>query len=198
MKRYIARHILLAKLAALALLTLSFVQPPVRARAPESTSTQATRTDDNPPPPAQQTCCRQRFVDVPPAGFVFGQTLRVTLAHVSGPAGQDQPPPNVQAGVWLLDSSGRVIAQSAQVQIPLNEFHSFDFNRAALPLPGEPGTGRLQVRARLVITVAPPYRITDDPRGTGLLVPSLELIDNNTGATKSAIKIEGTLTLIAD
>lgn len=116
-------------------------------------------------------------------GLTPGQTLRVTLAHVSGPAGQNQTPPDVQVGVWLLDSSGRVIAQSAQVPIPRNEFHSFDFNRAALGLPGEAGTGRLQVRARLMMNVAEPYRFTDDPRATFLLVPSLELVDNSTGRT---------------
>lgn len=120
-------------------------------------------------------------------GLTPGQTLRVTLAHVSGPAVPDQPPPNVRVGVFILDSSGRMIAQSAQVQIPLNEFHSFDFNRAALSLPGEAGTGRLQVRARLVMNVAEPYNFTDNPNATSLLVPSLELIDNSTGRTAAGM-----------
>jgi hypothetical protein len=122
-------------------------------------------------------------LDLGTVGFVPGQTLRLTVAHVSTDVEQNQTPPNVRVGVWLLDSSGRVIAQSAEVQIPRNEFSSFDFSRAAINVPGEPGTGRLQVTARLMMNVAEPYHFTDDPRATALLVPSMELIDNSTGGT---------------
>jgi hypothetical protein len=105
------------------------------------------------------------------------------VAHVETNSEQDQPPPDVRVGVWIFDARGRVIAQSVQAQIPRNEFRNFDFSRSALALPGEPGTGRLQVRARLVMQVAEPYHFTDDPKAIGSLVPSLEVIDDSTGKT---------------
>jgi hypothetical protein len=118
---------------------------------------------------------------------VFGQTLRLTVAQASTDTGRQPLSPDVRVEVQLLDAQGRVIAQSAQAQILRNGFRSFEFNRAALNLPGEPGTGRLQVRARLVMNVAEPCQFTDDPKATGLLVPSLELIDNNTGRTTAHV-----------
>lgn len=179
MKRYIARATLLSKLPALALLTLCFVQPLIGAHAPETAA-------DPMPLPIYDHRDGSAHIPIPPMGFVFGQTIRITVAHVRTDSGQDQTPPDIRVGVWLLDAQGRVIAQSEQLQIPRNEFRSFDFNRAALTLPGEPGTGRLQVHARVVMHVAEPYQFTDDPNATGLLVPSLELIDNSTGRTAAA------------
>jgi hypothetical protein len=180
MKRDIARHISSTRLVALALVTLCFVQPPA---VPLATATSAGSLAS----PAYDHRDGPSHFDFPPIGFVPGQTLRLTVAHVSGQAGQDQVPPDVSVGVWLLDSSGRRIAQSAEVQIPRNEFHFFDFNRAALNLPGEPGTGRMQVRARLVLHVAEPYHFTDAPKATALLAPSLELVDISTGETAAGI-----------
>jgi hypothetical protein len=177
MKRYITRHLLLAKLTVLALLTICFVQPAVGARV-------TTPGADPLPLPADDHRDGPRISNLPALGIVPGQMLRVTVAHVSGEAGEHQAPPDVSVGVWLLDSSGRVIAQSTQVQIPRNEFCSFNFNRAALNLPGEPGTGRLQVRAQLVTHGAEPYHFTGDPKATSLIVPSMEIVDNNTGKTR--------------
>lgn len=177
MKRYIVRYVLIAKLAALALLTFCFVQPPIGARATEASAGLM-------PSPAATPPASQRYVDVPPVGFVFGQTLRLSVAHVGTDTEQNQTPPNVRVGVWLLDASGRTIAQSAEVPISRHEFRSINFDRAPLHLVGEPGTGRLQVRARLVMNVAAPYQFTDNPQAAqGLLVPSLEIVNNSTGQT---------------
>ena len=172
MKRYIARHALTAELAALALLTLCFVQPPLAAADPM---------------PLPMRDHRDGPLHIGQIGFVVGQTLRVTVAYVSTDSRQDQTPPDVRVGVWLLDAQGRVIAQSLEVQIPRNEFRSIDFDRAKLNLPGEQGTGRLQVCARLVMHVAEPFDFTDDPNAVGFLAPSLELIDNSTGRTAATL-----------
>ena len=176
MKRFIARRSILAVTALALLFAFCFVQPPVGARV------MATAADPF-PLPADDHRDGPRF-SLPPFGFVRGQTLRLTVAHVIGQAGQNQPPPDVNVGVWLLDSSGRVIAKSAQVQIPLEEFRYFDFKRETLNLPGEPGTGRLQVRALLMMNVAEPYHFTADPKASSMLVPTLEIVDNNTGMTR--------------
>lgn len=84
--------------------------------------------------------------------YLFGitpdQTLRLTIARVSGEP--RNPPPEVNVGAWILDNSGRAVLQSPYVQIPLNQFRIFDFNASSLPMMAEPGTGRKQVRVLLV------------------------------------------------
>ena len=177
MKRYLARHLSISRLFILALLTLCFVAPPFGSRETEAAAVLL------PSPRYDHTDGIRLTCDPPPIGFVPGERLRVTVAHVSRQAERNQSPPNVRVGVWLLDSSGRVIAQSAQVQVPLNEFRSFDFDRVALNLSGEPDTGRLQVRACQELHVDEPYHFTADPKGSSMLVSSLELIDNSTGRT---------------
>lgn len=172
MKRYITRHRLIANLTALTLLTICFAQPPAGAYALEAFAK---------PEPLPVNDHRDGILISNSVGFVPGQTLRMTMAHISREAGGQLPLPNVRVGAWLLDSSGRIIAQSGEVQIQPNKLHSFDFDRAAINLRGEPGTGRLQVSVRLDMHVDEPYHFTDDPKASGLLAPSLELIDNNTG-----------------
>lgn len=120
-------------------------------------------------------------------GIVPDQTLRVTVAHLTGRGDEHHDPPPVQVGVWILDASGRVIARRDPVAIPHDHFRVFDFDRAGLPSPGEPDSGRLQVRVRLVMPPAGPHSFTADPRGSGLLLPSVELVDNGTGATTARI-----------
>ena len=75
-------------------------------------------------------------------GLAYGQTLRFS-ALSPNEAGQSGEP--IRVRIRLADSHGTVIGQSAQVTIPAGEFHAFDFKRDDLHLPGEPGTGRLQV-----------------------------------------------------
>jgi hypothetical protein len=48
-----------------------------------------------------------------------------------------------------FNTQGGVIAESAEVKIPLKEFRSFNFDRNDLHLAGEPGTGRVQVRVEV-------------------------------------------------
>ena len=81
----------------------------------------------------------------PSIGLVSGQSLRVNLANLSRLEGREQNPVDIFAQVRLYDAQGRVVAESTEVGIPFKQFRSFNFNRSALPFPGEPGTGRLHV-----------------------------------------------------
>jgi len=53
----------------------------------------------------------------------------------------------VRAQVKLHNERGAVIAQSDEATIPAGQFCSSNFNRSDIPLAGEAGTGRMQVRA---------------------------------------------------
>ncbi len=117
-------------------------------------------------------------------GFAPGQTLRVSLFNPPSSGSEAQRKP-VGGRVKLFDSRGNLIAQSPDLVIPPGEFRPIEFNRYALPLPGEPGTGRLQVRVRLEVATADPFSFTTDPKATGQLAASYELIDN-TGKTTAS------------
>jgi hypothetical protein len=82
----------------------------------------------------------------------------------------------------LYDASGVLLAQSAQAALVPGEFHSFDFDRPGIPASGEAVGGRLQLRVNLEAAATPPA-FTRNPRATGPLAASVELIDNNTGRT---------------
>jgi hypothetical protein len=107
-------------------------------------------------------------------GVVPGQTLRVTLFNPPSSESEAQSEP-VGGHVKVFDRSGNLIAQSAELAIPPGEFRSFDFNRFALSLPGEPGTNRANVR------IKPFYNFRSE-RLTPVLA-SFEIVDNRTGKT---------------
>ncbi|HEX6729671.1 MAG TPA: hypothetical protein VF074_06660 [Pyrinomonadaceae bacterium] len=117
-------------------------------------------------------------------GIAPDQTLRLVIAHVDGDATKP-PPPNVTVGGWVLDSPGQVVFQSPQVQIAPNEFHIFDFSASSLPITPEPGTGRKQLRLRVVNNGEP---VT----ATALVVSWLELMDS-TGRTTARIECANNL-----
>ena len=115
-----------------------------------------------------------------PVGLVRGQTLRINVANVN-----KQRPCCVnnlkQLGIALHNFNGDVIAQRAEIAIEPDQFHSFDFNRDELPLIGEEGTGRLQVRAVIRYRF---FSIVDRTQLTPDDFPnSIEVIDNSTGQT---------------
>jgi hypothetical protein len=125
--------------------------------------------------------------DLRSTGMVHGQTLRFSLLNPNDPSQASGREP-VRAQVRLFDANGRQLAQSSVVAIPAGEFRSFDFNRDDLPLAGEPGTGRLQLRGKIILWVR------DGSARSGFCT-SVELIKTSTGETTV---IESTLTLIAD
>jgi prepilin-type processing-associated H-X9-DG protein len=107
-------------------------------------------------------------------GMVPGQTLRVTL--LNPPSEAQAQSTEIDAQVKVFDGSGRLIEQGVESLIPPGEFRSFDFDRSALPVAGEPGTDRAQVRLK-------PFFNFRSGRLSRVLV-SYELVDNSTGQTQ--------------
>jgi hypothetical protein len=107
-------------------------------------------------------------------GFVPGETARisVTLRRLANP---EQSP--INARIQLLDTEGRVIAQSDEIKVNSGQIRFWDAQRNLIPVSGEPRTKRLQVRARiLVATLSTDF----DPES---LMPTIEIIDDITGRT---------------
>ena len=70
--------------------------------------------------------------------------------------------------------------------VPMDWIRAFDFPRQAISLPGEPGTGRLQVRAVLEVRCTNLTRTeakTIEEKAAEILPSALELFDNSTGKT---------------
>jgi len=107
-------------------------------------------------------------------GFARGETARIsiTLQRLANP---ELPP--INARIQLLDTEGKVIAQSDEIKEEPDQIRFWDAPRNQIPVSGEPGTRRLQVRARVVITTS----ATDfDPES---VMPTIEIIDGITGRT---------------
>jgi hypothetical protein len=107
-------------------------------------------------------------------GIVPGQTLRVTLFNQPSSESETQSEP-VGGRVKVFDRSGNLIAQSPELAIPQGQFRSFDFDRFALSLPGEPGTNRAQAR------IKPFYNFKSERLSP--VLASFEIVDNRTGKT---------------
>lgn len=167
------KHISIIRLSALALFGLCFMQPTVhvaQTTLPEPTASSAGGND-------------AIWIDIgSPLGIVPGQTLRISVVNPLGPPLPDEDGRKFKMlfAPLILDADGRVIARSDEITLDPGESHSFDFKRADLPLAGEPGTGRLQVRSeirrRFFSGIA--SRIPQ-----GVFPGTLELIDNSSGKT---------------
>ena len=111
-------------------------------------------------------------------GLARGDMLRFTAFNpIKTEAGQRNEPISLQ--LKLYDAHGDVIAESAQVEIPPGEFRSIDFNRDELPVAGEAGTARVQLRTIPLWGVRSRIRL--------FVATSLEIIDNNTSKTRFVI-----------
>ena len=114
-------------------------------------------------------------------GLAYEHKLRVNAFYPGALA--DPQRQSVRARARLYDANGALLAQSAEATIAPGEFYSFDFDRKDIHAPGEPGGARLQMLVRLEASATDPYSFTQDPKATGPLAASLELIDNSTGRT---------------
>lgn len=107
-------------------------------------------------------------------GVSPGQKVRVTIINppFSGTEAQSEP---VGGHVKVFDGSGNLIAQSPELAIPSGESRSFDIDRFALSLQGEPGTNRANVR------IKPFYNFRSEQLSP--VLASFEIVDNRTGKT---------------
>jgi hypothetical protein len=116
-------HVSIIRLAALALLALCLIQPPVRAQEEVS------------------------FVfHTISWGMVSGQTVGFNVFNTNEPSEQERGTVFVQ--VTLLDARGAAIANSDEIAILPAAFRSVYFNREDLPVAGVRAQTRAQVRYR--------------------------------------------------
>jgi len=115
-------------------------------------------------------------------GMVPGQTLRFNVFNsLTQPASQDAPLQRVGSRLLIIKADSSYIHVGDEVTIPAGEFRSFDFNRSSVNVPGEPVTGRVQVR----VVVEGTFTLTFSGQTTTVpLSTSWELIDNATGQTE--------------
>jgi len=124
-----------------------------------------------------------------PYGVASGRTVRTTIFNPGFVGGVF-----VAARIQLLDMEGEVIAQSDEIRIGPGKIRFWDVSRDQLRAQGDPGTGRLQVRTRILVTKTP-----FDANCNGLPVaPTVELINPSTGETTGFLlmKIDGQLIVV--
>ena len=165
-------------LLVVSVLTVCGVPPQLRAQ-PDVSGTAAGE------PPTETLSIN---FEKPSFGMARGQTARFTVFNPvdtvdqqgCGEHGTACADLTVSVVVAMIDQQGSRIAQSAEIEIPPGEFRSIDFNRDAFLLPGEPETGRLQIRPVLRMAFArSALQGFDVPR----LMDSIEIVDNLTGRT---------------
>ena len=163
MKRYIVQHFLTPKLAALALATLCVLQTQINAQE-----------------------LNGYVVMFPSVGLAPGERFRLTLFSPDGVRVRAQAQVHTSGGllVSMGDGSVRLVRGGT--------FQSFDLNRSDIPLAGEEGTGRLQLRASCYIRMAQPWLKVD-----GLAV-SLETIDITDGTSNTFLAGEHIIPGTAD
>jgi hypothetical protein len=113
-------------------------------------------------------------------GIIAGQSIRVSVINPA-PAGAPTPLP-VVARIRILDSNGNVLATSPQVTVGPGQTRTYVVRRSALSAPGEPGTGRLQLRAETELVVA------SQPAGDSqVVVTNATITTESTGAESGMI-----------
>jgi prepilin-type processing-associated H-X9-DG protein len=111
----------------------------------------------------------------PSVGLASGERLRLTLFN------RDGTPVRAQA---RIHHSGGVMVGMADGSVRAHALRSFDFYRGDIPLPGEAGTGRLQLQASCYISIAEPQTANE-----GLSV-SLETISISDGTSNTILFAE--------
>jgi hypothetical protein len=107
-------------------------------------------------------------------GFVAGQSIRVSVSNPS-PHGSPAPLP-VRMTVRILDANGNALAVSPLMTVGPGQTKSYVVARASLPPQGEPGTGRLRMRAETYLEVP------SQPAGRSQVVIAVaELVEETTG-----------------
>jgi len=149
MKHEIARHVLIARLAALALSALVFLQAHAHAQGMIGV-----------------------IVIFPSVGLASDQRLSLTLFNPEG------APLRVQA---RIHTAGGILVGLADGSVRAGAFHSFDFKRSDIPLPGEERTGRVQLSASFDIRISEPGKKID-----GLAV-SMETISISDGTSNTVL-----------
>src|ERR1700752_4304641 len=78
-------------------------------------------------------------------GLARGDSLPFTAFNPNTTESQQRNEP-IRMQVLIFTATGEGIAESPAIVIPPGEFRSVDFDRDDLPISGEPGTARAQLR----------------------------------------------------
>jgi hypothetical protein len=154
--------------AALALVALGLVQLPPAGVAHSRTTTTALPAD-----PQDEGILTGTLSLL--GGLALGQSIRFTVFNPGEPDPRLSSGP-LRARVTLFDAEGRLIVESQEAEIAAGAFRSFDFDRRDIALPGEQGTGRLQVRGTIRVEVR------REARGHPIAA-AMEVVDHDTGRT---------------
>jgi hypothetical protein len=106
-------------------------------------------------------------------GLARGDVLEITQRN---PVPAGSPGETHVFTVTITTETGMQLATSPEVSIPPGGFRTFRFNRDDLPIAGDPGTGRAQVRTVPLWIVPTPLHLLESP--------TLSIIDANTGQTR--------------
>ena len=144
------------RIATLALVAFSFFQLPVGAQS-------SVESNETIVPGATALL-----------GLARGESLRFSAFNPSKTeSGLRNEPISMQ--LKLYDAHGDVIAESPQIEIPPGEFRFVDFNHDELPVAGEPGTARNQIRTQALWGLRTHSQIN--------VATSLEVVDSSTGGS---------------
>ena len=111
-----------------------------------------------------------------PYGIASGQTSRTSVLNFTF---QDASVRFLRARLQLLNTEGEVIAESDEIRVEPGKIRFRDVAREQIRAEGDPGTGRIQVRSRVLVTISS-FDVSRD--GPPLAVTS-EVIDSSTGRT---------------
>jgi hypothetical protein len=124
-------------------------------------------------------------------GLGRGQTLRYTWVNI-GAGDLAQPDVEVLAvHVRVFSNSDRVVAQAGAPAVGPGKSQFFDFNRDEMSVPGESGTGRLQLRLEVSVEYASSLKIDQFEIRQRLLESfddGAEVIDSLTGRSTVSFK----------
>ena len=112
-----------------------------------------------------------------PYGIASGQTSRTSVGMNF--TFQDGSVRFLRARIQLLNTEGEVIAESDEIRVDPGKIRFRDVARDQIRAEGDPGTGRIQVRSRVLVTISS-FDVSRD--GPPLAVTS-EVIDSSTGRT---------------
>ena len=129
----------------------------------------------------------QRSKHLAPIGFIPGQSLRYTFFY---PNEEGSQPVRVQA--YIYDAPGRLLTQTDPVELRPGQSYTATINREDLPVQGDYGTERLQVRAGIQVA------LMDGSVRHFELPVWMELVDNRTGSTIGGNYFTGTITVSGD
>ena len=112
-----------------------------------------------------------------PFGIASGQTSRTSVGVNS--TFQDGSVRFLRARLQLLNTEGEMIAESDEIRVEPGKIRFWDVSRDQIREEGDSGTGRIQVRARVLVAIS----LFDVSRSGPPLAVTSEVIDSSTGRT---------------